>query len=93
MSEKRACYLMKGLFIGALAGVFVGLLSAPRSGKETREELSSKANDMATQIKDQYGAALEKGKTAYDSLLVRLKELEARAEKKMKGIKEAAISS
>jgi gas vesicle protein len=78
---------MQGLFIGALAGVVVGILCAPKSGKETREDLSLKANEFAAQLKDEYGAALEKSKMAYDNLLVRLKELEARAEKKSKEIK------
>ncbi len=87
MSENRCCYWMQGLFIGALAGLVVGLLYAPKSGKETREDLSMKASDIAAQLKNEYGAALEKSKMAYDSLLVRLKELEARAEKKAKELK------
>jgi gas vesicle protein len=87
MSENRCCHWMHGLFVGALVGAVVGLLWAPKSGKETREELSMKANDIAAQIKDEYGAALEKSKMAYDSLLVRLKELEARAEKKAKELR------
>jgi gas vesicle protein len=87
MSEKRCCHWMQGLFIGALTGVVVGFLCAPKSGKATREEWSMKANEFAAQIKDEYGAALEKSKTAYDRLLLRLKELEARAEKKAKEIK------
>jgi gas vesicle protein len=93
MSENRSCHLLQGLFVGALAGVVVGLLSAPKSGKETREELSMKANELAAQIKDEYGSALEKSKTACDSLLVRLKELEARAEKKMKDLKGTSAAS
>jgi gas vesicle protein len=87
MSEHRYCHWMQGLFIGALAGAAIGMLWAPKSGKETREELSMKANDIAAQIKDEYGAALEKSRKAYDSLLVRLNELEARAEKKAKELK------
>ena len=87
MSENRCCHWMQGLFIGALVGAVVGLLCAPKSGKETREELSMKASEIAAQLKNEYGAALEKSKLAYDSLLVRLKELEARAEKKAKELK------
>ena len=87
MSENRCCHGMQGLFIGALAGVVVGILCAPKSGKETRENLSVKANEFAAQLRDEYGAALEKSKMAYDNLLVRLKELEARAEKKAKELK------
>jgi gas vesicle protein len=87
MSENRFCHLLQGLFIGALAGAVVGMLWAPKSGKETRDELSMKASDVAAQIKDEYGAALEKSRKAYDSLRVRLRELEARAEKKAKELK------
>jgi gas vesicle protein len=87
MSENRCCHWMQGLFIGALVGAVVGLLCAPKSGKETREELSMKASEIAAQLKNEYGAALEKSKLAYDSLLVRLKELEAMAEKKAKELK------
>ena len=89
MSENRCCHWMQGLFVGALAGAVVGLLCAPKSGKETREELSMKADDVAARIKDEYGAAIEKSRIAYDGLLVRLKDLEARAEKKMKEVKGA----
>ncbi len=89
MSENRCCYWIQGLFIGALAGLAVGLLCAPKSGKETREDLSVKAKELAAQLKDEYGAAMEKSKTAYDSLLARLKELEARAEQKAKELKGA----
>ncbi len=89
MSENRFCYWIEGLFIGALAGLAVGLLYAPKSGKETREDLSVKTKEIAAQLKDEYGAAIEKSRTAYDSLLVRLKELETRAERKAKELKGA----
>ncbi len=89
MSENKCCYWIQGLFIGALAGLAVGLLCAPKSGKETREDLSVKAKELAAQLKDEYGAAIERSKTAYDSLLARLKELEARAEQKAKELKGA----
>ena len=87
MSENRCCHWMQGLFVGVLAGVVVGLLCAPKSGTETREELSVKAEEVAARIKNEYGAAVEKSMTAYDGLIARLKNLEERAEKKLKGIK------
>jgi len=73
---------MKGLLIGGLIGVVVGLLYAPKSGKETRDELSDKAKDIAVKLKDEYEVALEKSKSAYENLLTKLKEVEAKAEKK-----------
>ena len=33
-----------GIIIGAIAGVLAGFLTAPKSGKETREDLKKKAN-------------------------------------------------
>lgn len=87
MSENRCCYWVRGLLVGGLIGVIAGLLCAPKSGKETREELSVKTDEISARIKDEYGTALDKSKAAYDNLLARLRELEARAEKKAKEIK------
>ncbi len=40
---------------GAAAGVLAGILLAPKSGKETREEIAKRA----TEITDEIGLALE----------------------------------
>jgi gas vesicle protein len=84
MSENRYCYWLKGLLIGGLAGVVVGILFAPRSGKETRKELGDKATDLATRMKEEYEVALEKSKCTYESLLKQLKKAEAAADEKEK---------
>jgi len=77
---------MKGLLIGSLVGIIVGMLYAPKSGRETRDELSEKAKDIAGKLKDEYDVAFEKSKTAYENLLKKLKEVEAKAEKKAREI-------
>ena len=82
MSEHKCGDWAKGLLIGGLVGVIIGLLYAPKSGKETRDELSDKAKDVASMLKDEYDVALEKSKSAYENLLKKLKEVEAKAEKK-----------
>jgi len=82
MSENKCGDWAKGLLIGGLVGVIIGLLYAPKSGKETRDDLSDKAKDVAAKLKDEYDVALEKSKSAYDNLLKKLKEVEAKAEKK-----------
>ena len=64
MSENRNCSLLSGLLIGGLVGVIAGLFYAPRSGRETREDLSGKAKDMACRLQGEYDGALEKGKIA-----------------------------
>ncbi|MCA9301511.1 YtxH domain-containing protein [Candidatus Nomurabacteria bacterium] len=35
-----------GIIIGAIAGVVAGLLTAPKSGKETRDDIKNKAMDV-----------------------------------------------
>jgi gas vesicle protein len=87
MSENRSCGLLSGLLIGGLVGAIAGLMYAPKSGKETREELSGKAKDMACRLQSEYDGALEKSKIAYDKLLVRLRDLEAKAERKARDLK------
>jgi gas vesicle protein len=87
MSEDKNCSLLSGLLIGGLVGVIAGLFYAPKSGKETREELSGKAKEAACKLQGEYDSALEKGKIAYDKLLVRLRDLEAKAERKARDLR------
>jgi len=87
MSANKYSGLAGGLLIGVLVGVIAGLFYAPRSGRETREDLSGKVKDMACRLQGEYDGALEKGKIAYDKLLVRLRDLEAKAERKAKDLK------
>ncbi|OPY05154.1 MAG: YtxH-like protein [Syntrophaceae bacterium PtaB.Bin038] len=86
MSDNRCGDWLKGLLIGGLVGVVVGLLYAPKSGRETRDELSDKAKDIAGKLKEEYDVAFEKSKSAYENLLKKLKEVEARAERKAREI-------
>jgi len=87
MAENKYSTLAGGLLIGGLVGLIAGLFYAPRSGKETREELSGKAKEAARKLQGEYEGALEKGKIAYDKLLVRLQDLEAKAERKAKDLR------
>jgi gas vesicle protein len=48
-----------GFIIGAIAGVAIGFLYAPKSGKETRAMLREKAGEVAEKAKE---AAVEAGK-------------------------------
>ena len=44
---------------GILTGVAIGILTAPRSGKETREKLVEETNKRSEDLKDQYGKVKE----------------------------------
>lgn len=50
MSKKKE--RMKHFAIGALVGAGIGILFAPRSGKDTRESLKKKMNELLEKIKD-----------------------------------------
>ena len=79
---------VKGLIIGGLIGAALGILYAPRSGKETREEISHTAEELLNKTKTQYEEIckrIEKLADQEKELLVEKKEkikkaLEAGAE-------------
>jgi gas vesicle protein len=84
MSEKDdfAKGMMTGALIGGLVGVVVGILIAPKSGVETRQELSEKAKDFADKVQDEYDVLYDKAKRSTDTMINRLHELEVTARKK-----------
>ncbi len=45
---------MKSFFVGLGLGVGLGLLFAPMSGEETRNNLADRANDLATSARETY---------------------------------------
>lgn len=68
MNEKtnQVLSLSSALLIGALIGTGVGMLTAPRSGDETRSlirekslEVKDKASDAMTDVRDRAGRALD----------------------------------
>ena len=81
MSERNSD-LLKGLFVGGLIGMALGVLFAPKSGKETREDITRKADELLAKAKEEYGKAIEKTKTAHDESVNNLKDLGASAEEK-----------
>jgi len=55
--------------IGALlTGIAIGLLVAPKDGKDTRKLIKSKANDLGGNAKDKYEKSLEELSQLADKL-------------------------
>jgi gas vesicle protein len=57
MSESKVGSFIKGLFLGAIAGATAGVLLAPKSGKETREDLKKMAEEYQDKAMDMYATA------------------------------------
>jgi len=68
--------LVKALVVGGLIGAAIGILFAPKSGKETRQDLSLKADELLAKAKEEYEKAAEKGRAAYEAATVRAREFE-----------------
>ena len=54
-----------GALLGAAAGVVAGVLTAPKSGKETRADLKNKADELKTQASEK----ADKAKQQADKLV------------------------
>jgi len=82
MSERNGD-LLKGLIIGGLIGAALGILYAPKSGKETREDIAHKTEDLLNKAKEEYEKALAKSKAVYELTVKRFQELELSAKEKV----------
>lgn len=51
MDKKEGKGLMLGALLGGLVGAAAGILFAPKSGKETREDLKNGADELARKAK------------------------------------------
>lgn len=45
---------MKGLIIGGVAGLALGILYAPKSGKETRQQITDSTEELLNKARIQY---------------------------------------
>ncbi len=78
--------LAKGLVIGGLIGAAIGILFAPKSGKETRQDIADKADELLSKAKEEYERAIEKSKATYDAAVTRLSTAEGTVREKVKEI-------
>jgi gas vesicle protein len=77
--------LFKGFILGGLVGAAIGVLFAPKSGKDTREELMEESDDLLSKAKDE----LEKVKNDLGDLRTRIT---ATVNKSKKVFEEAATA-
>lgn len=71
MSQKESGNLITflvGLMSGAVVGTVIGLLSAPKAGDNTREELSFKAKELKDTAKNKIVGVKEFGKDSIEKV-------------------------
>lgn len=49
----RSAYITLGIIVGTAAGLVAGMLTAPKSGKEMRDDMMKRAQDMTGRAKEQ----------------------------------------
>ncbi len=63
--RKSGASLAAGIATGVMVGAAAGLLLAPKSGKETREDIKKKSAEIAEQVKEKASAVTEKMKDKF----------------------------
>lgn len=82
MSDRGSGDFLKGLLVGGALGAVLALLYAPKSGRETREELGDRVDELYGKTREEYEAALEKTRHSYEAAVSRLRHLEEDARQK-----------
>lgn len=59
---------------GIITGVAIGLLTAPRSGKETRDKLTEEANKRSGDLKGQWEKGVSQAKEGFEQAKTQVKE-------------------
>lgn len=77
-----------GALIGGAIGAVAALLTAPKSGKETREDLKKKVNEIKTDTEKKAGEVKEKATAVKKDVESQATELKKRTENAVKGAKD-----
>ena len=83
---KSSNSFLSGLLTGAVVGGILALLYAPRSGKETREQLKSKFGELEKELEDLKGKASQKTGKIKDDLAQKLADLKKEIENLSKAV-------
>jgi gas vesicle protein len=77
---------LTGLLTGAAIGGIIALLYAPRSGKETREQIKSKFDELEKELEDLKGKASQKTGKIREDLAKKLADLKREIENLSKAV-------
>jgi gas vesicle protein len=85
MIEKENSHgnFLRGLLTGAILGGLVGILFAPKSGRELRDELRKKGGDAFEEAKEFYSDARGKAKAILEDARRRAEELKRESDRQL----------
>jgi gas vesicle protein len=81
--EKSASRKKGGFLVGAIVGAAVGVLFAPRAGKETREQLFGDVGAQKERLVKALGAGKESAEDQSEALRRKIEETRARLREQM----------
>jgi len=67
--DKQSKNVIIGASVGVLAGAIAGILLAPKSGKETRADISNYIHEMKDKIADELAKAGDVTKETYNGIV------------------------
>ncbi|NTW62414.1 YtxH domain-containing protein [Candidatus Saccharibacteria bacterium] len=77
-----------GAILGAVVGVFAGILTAPKSGKDTREQLRTKAQKAKVDVTKKAKVVADKAGEVAEGVKAEAVDLKKRAENAVEGAKQ-----
>lgn len=77
---------LTGLLAGAALGGVIALLYAPQSGKETREQVKKKFQDLEDELENLKTKAQDKGQQVKDDIAIKLAKLQSEIDQLSKEI-------
>lgn len=80
--------LVKALVLGGLIGAGLGILFAPKSGRETREDLARKTDELLARVGEEFEKEDGRGRLAYEGAIDRVKQAEEKAVEKITDLAE-----
>lgn len=74
-----------GAIVGIAAGLIAGVLTAPKSGKETRADIKSKAEELKTEAAKRAEEAKAKSRTVATDVKGKVEDYKERSERAVEG--------
>ena len=78
-----------GLLLGAAVGAVAGILTAPKSGKETREDIKRKASEIKSDAASKADDVRKKAEDVKKDVEAKAKDFTSRAENAVQGARDA----